>query len=214
MKLSDIKVIKWLNRLATVVAVFYLIFLAVHVFTSNAPRASNSLKGYNMYNVSAEYKDSKSPNTLKKWFNDRVVVQPTSKALVHLRFKSMSELISGSAILYQLAQLTYWLIIGFLILCIKMLFSSFSKDKVFTKRNASLILWGSTALIALPMVRWMAQELFINCIKTMNLNDSGYALTNGASVIAAETLIGLALLAFGLTFKAGVDMKKENESFI
>ncbi|MET4082803.1 hypothetical protein ABIB40_002767 [Pedobacter sp. UYP30] len=33
-------------------------------------------------------------------------------------------------------------------------------------------------------------------------------------MLGTEFWVGLALVAFGLVFKAGVDMKKENESFI
>lgn len=73
---------------------------------------------------------------------------------------------------------------------------------------------GAIASMLLPIMNWVTQGLFINCIASLNLNDSGYSLKNGASLFGSETLIGLALLAFGLIFKAAVDIKEENESFI
>ena len=214
MKFSDSKIIKSLDLLTTIILLFYVAFLCVKLFDSGAPALSNSLKGYAVYDILAKPRDDKNVRSLDDWFGKRVVVQPTNKALVDLRFKSYGELFSLPALLYQASQLLYWLLIGFLILCIKKLFSSFRKDEVFTTRNASLILWGSTVLMLLPVMRSITQYLFINCITKLNLNDSGYMLQKGVGFIAAETLIGLALLAFGLVFKTAIAIKKENDSFI
>ncbi|WP_379025298.1 DUF2975 domain-containing protein [Parapedobacter deserti] len=188
--------------------------MGVKLFNSGAPALSNSLKGYAVYDIEAVPHEPVSVRSLDDWFRKRVVVYPTSSALVDLRFKSYDELFSVPALLYQVSQIFYWLLIGFLILCIKKLFGSFRRDEVFTTRNASLILWGSTVLILLPVMRSITQHLFINCITKLHLNDSGYSLRNGVGFIAAETMIGLALLAFGLVFKTAIDIKKENDSFI
>lgn len=214
MKLSDSKIIKSLNFLATLVLVFYAIFFVSKLCTSGAPSLSNSVKSYTMSNVIAEQKDHQLTKTLDKWFNDQTIVQPVNKAKIDLRFKSYSELLHFPAVLFQISQFMYWLLIGFLILCIKLLFSSFNKNEVFTNKNASIILFGALTLIWLPIIGWVTQELFINCIAKLNLNDSGFSLKNGAHLFASETLIGLALMAFGLAFKAGVNIKQENESFI
>lgn len=214
MKLSDSKIIKSLDLLTTIVLLFYFAFLGIKLFNSGAPAVSNSLKGYAMYDIQAKPNDDKGVRSLADWFGKKVVVQPTNRALVELRFKSYDELFSLPALLYQVSQLFYWLLIGFLILCIKRLFSSFRKDEVFTTKNASLILWGSAVLMILPVMRSITQHLFINCITKLNLNDSGYLLQKGVGIIASETFIGLALLAFGLVFKTAIDIKKENDSFI
>ncbi|NRF38032.1 DUF2975 domain-containing protein [Pedobacter foliorum] len=216
MRLSDNKIIKFLNSLASVILVLYVFFLVIKLFSSGAPTMSNSTRDYQIYDVIAKNKvqDQVSAQALDKWFNNIVVVQPTNQSLIHLRFKSHSELFSFPAILFQISQLIYWLLIGLIIYCIKKLFNSFNKDEVFTKRNATMILFGAITLILLPIIRWITQELFINCIEKLHLNDSGYLLQNGTGLIGSETLVGLALLAFALAFKAGVNMKQENESFI
>ncbi|MGK6352813.1 DUF2975 domain-containing protein [Parapedobacter sp. DT-150] len=214
MKLSNSKTIRSLDVLITIVLIFYFVFLGIKLFNSGAPAVSNSLKGYAMYDIQAKPHDDKRVLSLADWFGKKVVVQPTNRARVELRFKSYDELFSLPALSYQVFQLFYWLLIGFLILCIKRVFSSFRKDEVFTTRNASLILWGSAVLMILPVMRSITQRLFINCIIKLNLNDSGYLLQKGAGFIASETFIGLALLAFGLVFKTAIDIKKENDSFI
>lgn len=214
MKLSNSKTIKSLDLLSTIVLLFYFAFLGGRLFNSGAPALSNSLKGYAVYDIQAKPHDDTGSRSLDDWFGKRVVVQPTNRALVDLRFKSYDELFSLPAILYQVSQIFYWLLIGFLILCIKGLFSSFRKDEVFTTRNASLILWGSAVLMLLPVIRSITQHFFINCIVKLNLNDSGYLLQKGGGFIASETFVGLALLAFGLVFKTAIDIKKENDSFI
>ncbi|MFB2120861.1 DUF2975 domain-containing protein [Parapedobacter sp. 2B3] len=214
MKLSDSRTIKSLDLLTTIALLFYIAFLGTKLFNSGAPALSNSVKGYAVYDIQAKPHDDSRVRSLDDWFGKKVVVQPTNRALVDLRFKSYDELFSLPALLYQASQLIYWLLIGFLILCIKRLFSSFRKDKVFTTRNASLILWGSAMLMLLPVMRSITQHLFINCITKLNLNDSGYSLQKGVGFIAAETFIGLALLAFGLVFKTAIAIKKENDSFI
>ena len=84
----------------------------------------------------------------------------------------------------------------------------------FTDKNASLIIFGSIGLMFLPIMRWITQELFINCIARLNLNNSDYILQNGVHIFSSETIIGLVLLAFGAAFKSGVTLKTENESFI
>ena len=214
MKLSDSKIIKSLHLLVSVILIFYSIFIIIHLFWNGAPKASNSLKGYEVYGIEVKKAGGESTRTLEQWFNDQTIVQPTNRALVHLRFKSFDELFSASALLYQGSQIIYWLLIGFLIFSTQRLFHSFRKDKVFTNRNASLIMFAAITLMWLPIMRWITQYLFINCINQLNLNDSGYTLHNGLSLFSAETFIGLALLAFGLAFKTAVDIKKENESFI
>lgn len=214
MKLSDSKIIKALHLLISFIMVLYFLFILTNLFMKAAPGLSHSVKGYKVYGVEVEKVNAKSSHSLDQWFNDAIIVQPTDRALVHVRFKSYDELFSFPAILYQASQIIYWLLIGFLIICIKKLFGSFSKDKVFTKRNASLIMFGAITLMWLPIMRWITQSLFINCINKLNLNDSGYVLHNGVSLMTSETLIGLALLAFGLVFKIAVNIKTENESFI
>lgn len=213
MKLSDSKLIKALHLLISFVIVLYFIFIPTNLFMKAAP-VSHSVKGYKVYGVKVEKVDEKSSHSLDQWFNDAIIVQPTNRALVHVRFKSYDDLFSFPAVLYQASQIIYWLLIGFLIICIKKLFGSFSKDKVFTKRNASLIMIGALVLMWLPIMRWITQNLFINCVNKLDLNDSGYVLHNGLSLLTSETFIGLALLAFGLVFKTAIDIKKENESFI
>jgi uncharacterized membrane protein YidH (DUF202 family) len=133
---------------------------------------------------------------------------------VYLRFKTYSELFSLSAISFQLVYFIYFLSIGFLILSVKLFFKSLTKNEVFTAKNASFIMSCGIILICLPVMRWLTQELFINCIHKLNLNDSGYYLSNGVALLDTETIIGLVLLAFGLAFKVGVDIKQENESFV
>lgn len=214
MKLSDSKIIKSLNLLINLVMVCYFVFLITNLFMAGAPKASNSLKGYRVYGVQVEKVDGKSTGTLDQWFNNEVIVQPTNRALVSLRFKSSDDLFSLPALLYQGSQIIYWLLIGFLIFCTQRLFNALRKDRVFTNGNASLIMFGAITLMWLPIMRGITQSLFINCITKLGLNDSGYSLHNGSSLFSAETFIGLALLAFGLAFKAAVDIKKENESFI
>jgi len=214
MKLSESKVIKNINRLATIVLVFYFIFLLQQFFTSSSPAISKAVKSYEVYNVKLNYFTNKAEDPLKSWFNDTVVVQKTDRALVHLRFRSYDQLFSLPALLFQFSIVVYWLLIGAIIILIKMFFQSLTKDKVFTIRNASIIIWGSLLLICLPIARWFSQELFVSCINQLHLNDSKYALSNGEGIIASETVMGLITLAFGLAFKVGVDIKQENESFV
>ncbi|WP_133577219.1 DUF2975 domain-containing protein [Pedobacter metabolipauper] len=214
MNLSQNKTIKTLNFISTLVLVFYSIFLIIKLFSSGAPRLSKSIKEYEVYDLIAKPKNLKSARTLDTWFNSKTIVEPTHTALVAMRFKSYAELFSLPAVLFQLSQLIYWLSIGYLLLCVKRLFMSFSMDSVFTVRNTSLIMSGAVVLLFLPIFRWITKELFINCMIKLNLNDSNYDIQNLTKLIGTETLIGLALLAFGLAFKAGVDLKNENETFI
>lgn len=215
MKLSENKIIKMLNHLSTLVLIFYILFLVINLFSSTAPITSKSLKGYEVFNVIAKKtKETDNLDHLTTWFKNKVVVQETDRALVHLRFKSYEELFSLPAIGFQLAVLCYWLLIGFLIVCVKRFFLSLTRDEVFTRRNASIIMFASLSLIWLPIIRWLVQELFINCIERLSLNDSGYLLENGEHLFGSETIIGLTLFAFGWAFKVGVNMKNENESFI
>ncbi|WP_055726101.1 DUF2975 domain-containing protein [Pedobacter borealis] len=215
MKLSESKVIKNLNRLATIVLAFYVVFLFQQFFTSSSPASSKAVKSYEVYNVKLNYFTNKvDEDPLKSWFNDTVVIQKTDRALVHLRFRTYDQLFSLPAILFQFSIVVYWLIIGIIIFLIKVFFQSLTKDKVFTAKNASIIIWGSLLLICLPIARWFSQELFVSCINQLSLNDSKYALSNGEGIIASETIIGLIILAFGLAFKVGVKIKEENESFV
>lgn len=215
MKLSESKVIKNINRLATIVLAFYFIFLLQQFFTSSSPAISKAVKSYEVYNVKLNYFTNKvDEDPLKSWFNDTVVVQKTDRALVDLRFRTYDQLFSLPALMFQFSIIIYWLIIGVIIILLKMFFQSLTKDKVFTTKNASIIIWGSLLLICLPIARWLSQELFVSCINQLSLNDSKYALSNGEGIIASETIIGLIILAFGLAFKVGVDIKQENEAFV
>ena len=214
MRLSEHRTIKGLNVISTLIIGFYILFIIIKLFSQGTPTASNSIKGFMLYDMMAKPKNLKDTRSLEEWFDSKIIVDPTFKALVSLRVKSSIQLYSTSGILFQCSQLIYWLAIGYLLLCIKMLFSSFSKDQVFTSKNALIITTGAIIMMALPLIRWLTKELFISFINTMNLNDSGYTITNASSILGSETLIGFALLAFGLVFRAGVDLKNENESFI
>ncbi len=215
MKLSESKLIRNINRLATIVLAFYVIFLLQQLFTSSSPAISKAVKSYEVYNVKLNYFTNKiAEDPLKSWFHDTVVIQKTDRALVHLRFRTYDQLFSLPALLFQFSIVVYWLVIGVIIALIKMFFKSLTKDNVFTTRNASIIIWGSLLLMCLPVVRWLSQELFVSCIDQLRLNDSKYALSNGEHIIASETIIGLIILTFGLAFKVGVDIKQENESFV
>jgi hypothetical protein len=210
MKLSENKVIKTLNLLATIALVIYVVMLIVQILSSS-PKASNGIRDYMMNNVIAYPKHQvDTVDHLKSWFNDSVIVQKTNSALVSLRFKNYDDLFSPSAILFQLSFYLYIIMIGALILFVKLFFNSLSKDKVFTKKNATFIMVASLILMWLPIMKWISQELFINCIT----NDSNYTFTNGEHLLGSETIIGLVLMALGLAFKVGVDIKQENESFV
>ena len=214
MKLSENKTIKVLNIISTGILGLYIIFLIIKLISPGSPAASNSVKGFSVYDMVAKPKDLKHTRTLEDWFSSKVIVEPTYKAFINLRIKSNDELYSFPSLLFQFSNLIYWLAIGYLLLCVKMLFSSFSKNKVFTTKNANLITSGAIVMLALPVIRWATNELFINLIVKMNLNDSSYAIQNQTGISGSETLIGIALLAFGLAFRAGVDLKNENEAFI
>lgn len=223
MKLSNNNTAKYLYYFSNVAMIFYIIFLAVNVFSSGIPSSGKGVKAYNVYDVKIAPKNIETSQsqqtdvseTLDRWFNDTLIIRPVQgKGLVLLRFQSISELFSFPAIVYQISQLFYWFLIGFLIFCIRKLFKSFNNNTIFTDKNASLIIFGSIGLMFLPIMRWITQELFINCITKLNLNNSDYILQNGAHVFSSETIIGLVLLAFGAAFKSGVTLKTENESFI
>jgi len=218
MKLSESKVIRGLNGFASFALVLYIIILIVSVFNSGVPNATKGIKWYTVFNVKAEEKVEKSmvsaDDGLNNWFNRGFLVSETKMSSVSLRFKSYSDLFSFSAIIFQLAYLCYFLCIGFLILLIKRFFKSLTKDEVFTRKNVSIIICCSVVLMLLPSLRWITQELLINCINNLKLNDSGYNISNGVGLFDTETLIGLVLLAFGLAFKVGVDIKQENEAFV
>ncbi|ARS39544.1 hypothetical protein CA265_07730 [Sphingobacteriaceae bacterium GW460-11-11-14-LB5] len=218
MKLSESKVIKALNGFASFALVLYIIILIVSVFNSGVPSATKGIKWYTVFNVKAEKKVEKGTvsvdDSLNNWFNRGFLVSETKMSSISLRFKSYSDLFSFSAIIFQLVYLCYFLCIGFLILLIKRFFKSLTKDEVFTRKNVSIIIYSGVVLMLLPFLRWMTQELLINCINRLKLNDSGYDISNGVGFFGTETLIGLVLLAFGLAFKVGVDIKQENESFV
>lgn len=214
MRLSESKVIKTLNVLATVALVIFVVVLVVQIFSSS-PKASNGIREYTMFNVITHLKHQEDKvDYLKSWFNDSVIVQKTNRAVVHLRFKNYDDLFSPSAILFQLSFYLYTLMIGAIILFIKLFFNSLSNDNVFTKKNASFIMIASLIVMWLPIMKWISQELFINCIIHLNNNDSNYTFTNGEHLSGSETIIGLILMAFGLAFKVGVNIKQENESFV
>jgi hypothetical protein len=218
MKLSESKVIKWLNKLSTLALALYAIVLLISIFNAGVPNATRGIKWYSIYDVKAEKKDHNkirtTDNGLGNWFNQKVFVSEVKTASISLRFKSYAELFSFSSIAFQLAYLIYFICIGFLVLSVKLFFRSLLRDEVFTRKNSSIIIYSSIVLIFLPVLRWIRQELSINCINNLHINDSGYYLFNGASFFGAETLIGLVLLAFGLAFKVGVDIKQENEAFV
>ena len=214
MELSENKTIKTLNIISTGILGIYIILLIVKLFSTGSPSASNAIKGFGVYDMVAKPKDLKHNRTLEDWFSARIIIEPTYKALISVRLKSNVELYSFSALAFQFSQLIYWLSIGYLLLCVKMLFNSFSRDKVFTVRNAFIIRSGAIVLLILPCIRWVTNELFLNLIIKMNLNDSNYAIQNQTGILDTETLVGLALLAFGFAFRAGVDIKNENEAFI
>ncbi|WP_316845120.1 DUF2975 domain-containing protein [Pedobacter psychrodurus] len=218
MKLSESKVIKRLNELATIALVFYIVVLLIKLFSSGVPSASKGVKWYDVYNVKAEKylknNEVSANNALDTWFENKIVVNETKSALISIRFKTYSELFSLSAITFQLAYFIYFISIGCIILSVKRFFKSLTLNEAFTKKNASIILFCSIMIISLPITRWLTQELFINCIRKLNLNDSGYHLSNGVGLLSTETIIGLVLMAFGLAFKVGVDIKQENEAFV
>lgn len=218
MKLSESRVIKSLNGLATIALVFYILVLLIKLFSSGVPSATKGVKWYEVYNVKAEKYIGNNTisqnNGLDTWFENKIVINETKRALISLRFKTYTELFSLSAISFQLAYFIYFLSIGFIILSVKRFFKSLTLNEVFTRKNASIIMFCSVMLMWLPIARWLTQELFINCIHNLNLNDSGYHLSNGVGLLGTETIIGLVLMAFGLAFKVGVDIKQENESFV
>ncbi|RBQ03274.1 DUF2975 domain-containing protein [Pedobacter miscanthi] len=218
MKLSESKVIKWLNRFAGFALVLYIVILMVSIFNSGVPSAAKGIKWYTVFNVKAEEKVKNNAVSINEgldnWFNKGFLVSETKMSSVSLRFKSYSDLFSFSAITFQLAYLFYFLCIGLLILLVKLFFKSLTKDEIFTRKNVSIIIYSSVILMLLPSIRWITQEFLINCITKLKLNDSGYVISNGASFFGTETLIGLVLLAFGLAFKVGVDIKQENEAFV
>jgi hypothetical protein len=188
--------------------------MASKLFSSGAPSNSKSVKGYSLYGVKAEKINAKPSHSLETWFKNKIVVQPSHRALVHLRFKWYNEVLSVPAVLFQVSIVFYWLLVGYLLFCVKKLFLSFTKDEVFTDKNAFYIMSSALVLMGLPLVNWINQELFLNCIAVLSLNDSGYALQNGASLFGSETFVGLAMLAFGVAFKTGINLRNENESFI
>lgn len=215
MKLSENKVIQALDGLATFALILYILFFIMQLFNSS-PKSSGAIKSYKVYNVRL-YKNDKETfkgDKLKSWFNNRVVVQETSRGLVHLRFKSYNEMFSFSAVLFQLSFFVYWFVIGVAIFFAQRLFRSFRRDEVFTLKNAWAIMASSLILISLPVLRRVSQDFFLNCLNTLHVNDSGYTFGNGESLLTSETIIGLVLMAFSWVFKIGVDIKKENESFV
>lgn len=223
MKLSTNNTARYLYYLSRVVMVFYVLFLASNLFSSGIPAVGSGLKAYGVYNVNIIPKAADGPanqqkdvsQTLDHWFKDTLIISPyQAKGFVQLRFQSLKELLSFSSILYQTAQLCYWILIGLLILVVQKLFKSFSNNTFFTDKNASLIVFSSFCLMLLPVMRWITQEFFLNCITKLNLNSSDYMLHNGTHLFDTETIIGLVLLAFGAAFKSGVVLSRENESFI
>ncbi len=223
MKPSNNNTARYLYYLSCIVMVFYILFLASNLFNSGIPAAGSGLKAYEVRNVNIIPKDTNSQakqpknvsQALDHWFKDTLIISPyQGKGLVQLRFQSPRELLSFSSILYQTAQLFYWILIGLLILVVQKLFKSFSNNTFFTDKNASLIVFSSFCLMLLPVMRWITQEFFLNCITKLSLNNSNYVLHNGAHLFDTETVIGLVLLAFGAAFKSGVALRRENESFI
>jgi hypothetical protein len=216
MKLSESKTIKALNTLATIALVLYSIVLLNQLFNSGVPNSGNGIKWYEVYNVKAQplvKVDSSVGKALGKWFHNKVFVSETKRALVSLRFQTYTELFSYRAVIFQLSYFVYLLSFGFLIFSVKRFFKSLTRNEVFTRKNASIIMMSSLVLMWLPIIKWLTQELFINCIQHLH-NDSGYSFSNGESMFASETIIGLVLMAFGLAFKVGVEIKQENESFV
>ncbi|WP_293938335.1 hypothetical protein [Sphingobacterium sp. UBA5996] len=223
MKFLRYKTARYLYYLSRMVMVFYILFLGSNLFKSGIPSLGTGVKAYGIYNVNIIPKNTdiyandqnEISNPLNHWFNDKLIIHPVPlKAFVQVRFQSYKELFSFPSILYQIAQLSYWLIIGFLIFFVQKIFKSFSNNIFFTAENASLIIFSSVCLILLPIIRWVTQELFIQCITNLGLNNSDYILQNGTHFFDTETIIGLVLLAFGAAFRAGDVLSRENESFI
>ncbi len=215
MKLSENKIIKSLNTLVTIAIILYCAFLLINLIYSGVPSNGKGIRGYTIYNVQI-YDVARKDNTLylKTWFNNNVIVNNINRAEINIRYKTFKDLYSFSALSFQFSIFFYWLSIGALLIFMKRFFRSLKNNEVFTQKNASTIMFSSLILLWLPIIRYLSQELLLNCIEKLHLNDSGYALANGESLFGAETFIGLALFAFGLAFRVGVDMKKENEAFI
>lgn len=215
MKLSESRLIRNLDRFATAALIFYVIFILVKVFSTSAPALSKSVKGYDMYGVQVRVSDKSDPKaSLEDWFRNKVVVRKTNIGTVEVRFKTYSQLFSFPAIIFQIAQYLHWICIGLLALGTKYFFASLRRDNVFTAKNGRIIISMGFLLMLLPLLGWLAQELFINCIATLNLNDSGYLLSNGRKFFDSTTLVGLVVIALGLAFKVGVQIKQENEAFV
>ncbi|MES2652159.1 MAG: DUF2975 domain-containing protein [Bacteroidota bacterium] len=216
MKLSEHKIIKTLNVLATIALVVYVIGLIAQLFTSSSPSISKAIKSYEVHNIRLEGTQdfAKPGELLKSWFKDNVVVRESNNAVVYLRFRNTHELFSMPALLFQFVYFSYWLFIGILIFNLKMFFASLRKDEIFITKNVYRINIVGFILLLLPLGRWLMQELFINCISSLKLNDSGYVLTNGALLSGTETYCGLIIIALALAFKVGVDIKQENELFV
>ena len=215
MKLSESRLIRNLDRFATAALIFYVIFILVKVFSISAPALSKSVKGYEMYGVQVKVPANENTNaSLEDWFKKKVIVNKTNLGMVEVRFKTYSQLFSFSAIIFQIAQYFQWICIGLLALGTKCFFASLRKDEVFTARNGRMIIAMGFLLMLLPLLGWLAQELFLNCIAILNLNDSGYVLNNGRKFFDSTTLVGLVVIALGLAFKVGVQIKQENEAFV
>ncbi|MET4082802.1 hypothetical protein ABIB40_002766 [Pedobacter sp. UYP30] len=146
MKLSDNKVIAVLNNLSTVFLFLFIIVSIFRLFGSGAPKNSKSVAGFQINNLIAAPRNPEV-QTLNDWFSKTIIVSQTNLAAIDLRIKKRTQLYSWPSAIYQIAQLFYWLLIAYLVLALKLVFSALKKDKVFTPKNTYIILSAGVVLI-------------------------------------------------------------------
>lgn len=220
MKIADSRIIKILDRISGAVFLFALLVLLVKIFSSGAPALSGSVRGYQVNNVTAKQQEKPDttyhdPNrTLDRWFKKIIIVQPHNKALAQLRFKTYKDLLSPIALLFQLAYYSYYIIIVLAAFQLKMFFGNLSRNEIFTKNNSRKLFMTGLLFMLIPLVKSTQNVLFVKTVNSLNMNDSGYLLTDVFRLISPETIFGAMMIVFSLVFKAGADVQKENESFI
>ncbi|MCD2424564.1 DUF2975 domain-containing protein [Niabella pedocola] len=220
MKIGNSRIIKILDRISGAVFLFALLVLLVNIFSSGAPALSNSIRGYKVNDIRVKplekpdttYQD---PNqTLNQWFKKTTIVQPHQDALVHLRFKTYKELLSPTALLFQLAYYSYYMIIVLAAFLLKMFFGNLSRNEVFTQSNTRKLFITGSLFMLIPLIKSIQNTLFIKTVSSLNMNDSGYAFSYPFRLVSYETIFGAMIIVFSLVFKAGTDVQRENESFI
>lgn len=220
MKIGDSKIIKILDRISGAVFLFALLVLLVKIFSSGAPALSGSVRGYEVNNIMAKPQEKPDttyhdPNkTLDQWFKKTIVVQPHNEALVYLRFKTYKDLLNPTALLFQLAYYSYYIIIVLGAFQLKMFFGNLSRNEVFTKNSTQKLFMIGIFFMLIPLIKSTQGVLFVKTVYNLGLNDSGYVLRYYFRLIAPETIFGAMMIVFSLVFKAGTDVQKENESFI